>query len=238
MNDMEALYAKSLERLKEDEIVKGTVVQVTKDHVLVDVGFKSEGQIPIEEFADDDGKYDIRVGDKVDVYIEKSENEYGLVVLSKEKADQFILWEEIRKACEDNEIVEGKIVAKIKGGLVVDIGVKAFLPGSQIDLHPVRDLDSLLGKKFRFKIVKFNRKRGNIVLSRRALLEQEREEQKVETLKILEEGMVLEGVVKNITDYGAFIDLGGIDGLFTLLISRGAVSIIPVSSSRSAIRFR
>jgi small subunit ribosomal protein S1 len=126
MNDMEALYAKSLERLKEDEIVKGTVVQVTKDHVLVDVGYKSEGQIPIEEFADDDGKYDIRVGDKVDVYIEKSENENGLVVLSKEKADQFILWEEIRKACEDNEIVEGKIVAKIKGGLVVDIGVKAF----------------------------------------------------------------------------------------------------------------
>jgi small subunit ribosomal protein S1 len=225
MNDMEALYAKSLERLKEDEIVKGTVVQVTKDHVLVDVGFKSEGQIPIEEFADDDGKYDIRVGDKVDVYIEKSENEYGLVVLSKEKADQFILWEEIRKACEDNEIVEGKIVAKIKGGLVVDIGVKAFLPGSQIDLHPVRDLDSLLGKKFRFKIVKFNRKRGNIVLSRRALLEQEREEQKKETLKILEEGMVLEGVVKNITDYGAFIDLGGIDGLLHITdISWGRVN--------------
>jgi small subunit ribosomal protein S1 len=225
MNDMEALYAQSLERLKEDEIVKGTVVQVTKDHVLVDVGFKSEGQIPIEEFADDDGKYDIRVGDKVDVYIEKSENENGLVVLSKEKADQFILWEEIRKACEDNEIVEGKIVAKIKGGLVVDIGVKAFLPGSQIDLHPVRDLDSLLGKKFRFKIVKFNRKRGNIVLSRRALLEQEREEQKKETLKILEEGMVLEGVVKNITDYGAFIDLGGIDGLLHITdISWGRVN--------------
>ncbi len=224
-NDMEALYAKSLERLKEDEIVKGTVVQVTKDHVLVDVGFKSEGQIPIEEFADDDGKYDIRVGDKVDVYIEKSENENGLVVLSKEKADQFILWEEIRKACEDNEIVEGKIVAKIKGGLVVDIGVKAFLPGSQIDLHPVRDLDSLMGKKFRFKIVKFNRKRGNIVLSRRALLEQEREEQKKETLKILEEGMVLEGVVKNITDYGAFIDLGGIDGLLHITdISWGRVN--------------
>ncbi len=224
-NDMEALYAKSLERLKEDEIVKGTVVQVTKDHVLVDVGYKSEGQIPIEEFADDDGKYDIRVGDKVDVYIEKSENDSGLVVLSKEKADQFILWEEIRKACEDDEIVEGKIVAKIKGGLVVDIGVKAFLPGSQIDLHPVRDLDALLGKKFRFKIVKFNRKRGNIVLSRRSLLEQEREEQKKETLKVLEEGMVLEGVVKNITDYGAFIDLGGIDGLLHITdISWGRVN--------------
>lgn len=225
MDDMEALYAKSLERVKEDEIVKGTVVQVTKDHVLVDVGYKSEGQVPIEEFADDDGKYDIRVGDKVDVYIEKSENDNGLVVLSKEKADQFILWEEIRKACEDDEIVEGKIVAKIKGGLVVDIGVKAFLPGSQIDLHPVRDLDSLLGKKFRFKIVKFNRKRGNIVLSRRALLEQEREEQKKETLKVLEEGMVLEGVVKNITDYGAFIDLGGIDGLLHITdISWGRVN--------------
>ncbi len=225
IQDMEALYAKSLERLKEDEIVKGVVVQVTKDHVLVDVGFKSEGQIPIEEFADEEGKIDVRVGDKVDVYIEKSENDNGLVVLSKEKADQFILWEEIRKACEDNEIVEGKIVGKIKGGLVVDIGVKAFLPGSQIDLHPVRDLDSLLGKKFRFKIVKFNRKRGNIVLSRRALLEQEREEQKKETLKILEEGMVLEGVVKNITDYGAFIDLGGIDGLLHITdISWGRVN--------------
>jgi len=225
VNDMEALYAKSLERLKEDEIVKGTVVQVTKDHVLVDVGYKSEGQIAIEEFGDVDGKYDIRVGDKVDVYIEKSENDNGLVVLSKEKADQFMLWEEIRKACEDDEIVEGKVVAKIKGGLVVDIGVKAFLPGSQIDLHPVRDLDSLLGKKFRFKIVKFNRKRGNIVLSRRTLLEQEREEQKKETLKVLEEGMVLEGVVKNITDYGAFIDLGGIDGLLHITdISWGRVN--------------
>jgi small subunit ribosomal protein S1 len=223
--DIEELYAESLDRLKEDEIVKGKIVQITKDHVLVDVGFKSEGQIPLEEFLNEKGKVDVEVDDEVDVYIEKSENENGLVVLSKEKADQFILWEEIRKACEEDEIVEGKIISKIKGGLVVDIGVKAFLPGSQIDLHPVRELDSLLGKTFRFKIVKFNRKRGNIVLSRRALLEQEREEQKKQTLKVIEEGMVLEGIIKNITDYGAFIDLGGIDGLLHITdISWGRVN--------------
>lgn len=210
---IEEMYEQSLNRLKEDEIVKGIVIQVTKDFVLIDVGYKSEGQISIGEFADEKGKIDIRVGDEIDVYIEKSENENGMVVLSKEKADQFILWEEIRKACEGDEIVEGKIIARIKGGLIVDIGVNAFLPGSQIDLHPVRNLDSLMGKTFRFKIVKFNRRRGNIVLSRRSLLEQEREEQKKVTLSLIEEGMVLEGVVKNITDYGAFIDLGGIDGL-------------------------
>ncbi|MBN1572299.1 MAG: 30S ribosomal protein S1 [Deltaproteobacteria bacterium] len=224
--DIEKLYEESLQRLKEDEIVKGKVIQVTKDFVLVDVGYKSEGQIPIEEFAEGGkGNVDVQVGDEVDVYIERGENENGMIVLSKEKADQFILWDEIRKACEDDEIVEGKIVGKIKGGLVVDIGVKAFLPGSQIDLHPVRNLDSLLGQTHRFKIVKFNRRRGNIVLSRRALLEQEREEQKKETLKILEEGMILEGVVKNITDYGAFIDLGGIDGLLHITdISWGRVN--------------
>ena len=224
--DMKQLYEESLARLKEDEIVKGKVIQVTKDFVLVDVGYKSEGQIPLEEFAEGNKRNaDVQVGDEVDVYIEKGENENGMVVLSKEKADQFILWDEIRKACEEDEIVEGKIVGKIKGGMVVDIGVKAFLPGSQIDLHPVRNLDTLLGQTYRFKIVKFNRKRGNIVLSRRALLEQEREAQKKETLKILEEGMILEGVVKNITDYGAFIDLGGIDGLLHITdISWGRVN--------------
>jgi len=170
--DIAKLYEESLERLKEDEIVKGTIIQITKDYALVDVGGKSEGQISIGEFTNEDGQVEIKPGDEVDVYIEKSENENGLVVLSKEKADQFILWEEIRKACEEDEIVEGKIVSKIKGGMVVDIGVKAFLPGSQIDLHPVKDLDRLIGQVFRFKIVKFNRRRGNIVLSRRALLEQ------------------------------------------------------------------
>ena len=223
--DIARLYEESMERLKEDEIVKGLIIQITKDYALVDVGGKSEGQISIGEFTNDEGKVEIQPGDEVDVYIEKSENENGLVVLSKEKADQFILWEEIRKACEEDEIVEGKIVSKIKGGMVVDIGVKAFLPGSQIDLHPVKDLDRLIGKVFRFKIVKFNRRRGNIVLSRRALLEQEREILKTETLKVLEEGMILEGIVKNITDYGAFIDLGGIDGLLHITdISWGRVS--------------
>jgi small subunit ribosomal protein S1 len=199
--------------LKENEIVKGSVVQVTKDYAVVDIGYKSEGQVPIQEFGLHEGKPNVKVGDKVDVLLESRENDTGMVVLSKEKADKMRIWDEISAACERDELVEGTIVGRVKGGLSVDIGVKAFLPGSQVDLRPIRNLDKLIGEKFKFKVIKFNKKRGNIVLSRRVLLEKEREELKKDTLQKLKEGAVLTGIVKNLTDYGAFIDLGGIDGL-------------------------
>src|SRR5436190_5838729 len=199
--------------LKENEIVRGTVVQVTKDYAVVDIGYKSEGQVPIQEFGLLEGKPNVKVGDAVEVLLESRENDTGMVVLSKEKADKMRIWDEISAACERDEIVKGTIVGRVKGGLSVDIGVKAFLPGSQVDIRPVRNLDQYIAKEFEFKVIKFNKKRGNIVLSRRVLLEKQREEMKKETLKNLKEGAVLKGVVKNLTDYGAFIDLGGIDGL-------------------------
>jgi len=199
--------------LKENEIVRGTVVQLTKDYAVVDIGYKSEGQVPIQEFGLVDGKPNVKVGDTVEVLLESRENDTGMVVLSKEKADKMRIWDEISTACERDELVEGTIVGRVKGGLSVDIGVKAFLPGSQVDLRPIRNLDKLIGEKFKFKVIKFNKKRGNIVLSRRVLLEKERETLKKDTLQKLKEGAILTGIVKNLTDYGAFIDLGGIDGL-------------------------
>ena len=199
--------------LKEGDIVKGTVVQLTKDYAVVDIGYKSEGQIPISEFTSPRGEVTVKEGDAVEVLLESRENDTGMVVLSKEKADKMRIWDEISAACERDEIVKGTIVGRVKGGLSVDIGVKAFLPGSQVDIRPVRNLDQYISKEFEFKVIKFNKKRGNIVLSRRVLLEKQREEMKKETLKNLKEGAVLKGVVKNLTDYGAFIDLGGIDGL-------------------------
>jgi len=209
------MYEASLreQELREGEIVKGEVIQVLPDHVVVDIGYKSEGTIPIGEFGIRDGKPDVKVGDKIDVYLESCEDDEGLIVLSKEKADKLRVWDEISAACEKDELVEGTIVARVKGGLSVDIGVKAFLPGSQVDLRPVRNLDKLIGQKFKFKVIKFNKRRGNIVLSRRVLLEKERESLKAETLKKLKPGVILPGIVKNITEYGAFLDLGGIDGL-------------------------
>jgi small subunit ribosomal protein S1 len=200
--------------IEEGKVVSGTVIQLTKDYAVVDIGYKSEGQVAISEFAAAaGGQPPVKVGDKVEVLVESRENDTGMVVLSKEKADKMRIWDEISAACERDELVEGVIVGRVKGGLSVDIGVKAFLPGSQVDIRPVRNLDKLIGEKFKFKVIKFNKKRGNIVLSRRVLLEKEREELKKETLKNLKEGAVLKGVVKNLTDYGAFIDLGGIDGL-------------------------
>jgi len=217
--DFAAMFEASLKErggegiLKEGEIVKGTVVQVTKDYAIVDIGYKSEGQVPISEFTSPRGEVSVKAGDPVEVLLESRENDTGMVVLSKEKADKMRIWDEISAACERDEIVKGTIVGRVKGGLSVDIGVKAFLPGSQVDIRPVRNLDQYISKEFEFKVIKFNKKRGNIVLSRRVLLEKQREEMKKETLKNLKEGAVLKGVVKNLTDYGAFIDLGGIDGL-------------------------
>jgi small subunit ribosomal protein S1 len=213
-----ALFEKSVENgdfAREGEIISGTVVSVGRDAVVVDIGGKSEGVIPLREFADANGGAAVKPGDKVDVYIESRENDDGLVTLSKEKADKMKVWDEISNACEADELIEGTISQRVKGGLSVTIrgGVKAFLPGSQVDLRPIRNLDKLIGQTYKFKVIKFNKKRGNIVLSRRVLLERERDEMKQKTLEVLTEGMVVKGTIKNITEYGAFVDLGGIDGL-------------------------
>src|SRR6478752_6064062 len=215
--DFAAMLAESFgqENVKEGEILRGTVIAVGKDFAIVDVGYKSEGQVPLEEFRTADGGIGVKPGDVVDVLLESRENDMGMVVLSKEKADRFKVWDEISVACERDELIEGVISQRVKGGLSVTIrgGVKAFLPGSQVDLRPVRNLDAFIGKNFKFKVIKFNKKRGNIVLSRRVLLEKERAELKGQTLERLKEGQIVEGIVKNLTEYGAFIDLGGIDGL-------------------------
>ncbi|HLG18714.1 MAG TPA: 30S ribosomal protein S1 [Bdellovibrionota bacterium] len=212
----EKLFLESIQsskEIKEGEIVPGKIMKIGPEFVTVDIGYKSEGQIPIQEFMDPKGTILAQVGDQIDVFLVSTEDEEGLVILSKEKADKLKIWDEIAEACEKGEVVEGRIVQRVKGGVSVDIGVQAFLPGSQIDLAPARDLDNLIGKTFQFKIIKFNKMRGNIVLSRRVLLEQERQVKREQTLGQLVEGSTMQGTVKNITDYGAFIDLGGIDGL-------------------------
>ena len=199
--------------IKEGTVVKGTVIRIQGDLAIVDISYKSEGAIPMREFRGKEGTGTVGVGDEVDVFLDSLEGDDGMLVLSKEKADLTKAWDEIQKAVDEDEVVEGTIVARVKGGLSVDIGVKAFLPGSQVDLRPVKNLEKLIGARAKFKIIKFNKKRGNIVLSRRVLLEQEREERRKETLEKIEVGAIIDGTVKNITDYGAFIDLGGIDGL-------------------------
>jgi small subunit ribosomal protein S1 len=212
--DFQTLYEESLKTLEEGQILRGTVIDITPDHVTVDVGYKSEGQIPMQEFLKRDKKVDVKIGDRIDVLLERKESEEGLLTLSKEKADKIKIWREISRSCREGEVIEGEIVGKVKGGLSVDIGrILAFLPGSQIDLKPVRNLDVLIGQRLKFKVIKFNRKRNNIVLSRRVLLDEERKQLRGETLKNLKEGDIVEGTVKNLTDYGAFIDLGGMDGL-------------------------
>jgi small subunit ribosomal protein S1 len=196
---------------EEGEVVHGRVVHVGSSEVLVDVGYKSEGTIPIEEFQRH-GTLP-KVGDEIEVYLEAKEDSEGLIVLSKDKADKIKVWDAITQAHDKGLPVEGRVVEVVKGGLAVDVGVKAFLPGSQVDLRPVKNLGAMVGQTIRARVIKLNRRRGNVVLSRRAVLEEEREEKKKHTLEVLSEGMVLTGTVKNITDYGAFIDLGGIDGL-------------------------
>ncbi len=213
-----ALFEASIaqtDAIKEGDIVSGTVIKLNKDSVVVDIGYKSEGLIPMSEFAGTGGQITVQVGDAIEVLIEAKENDDGLVMLSKEKADKLKVWDEISAACERDELIEGTITARVKGGLSVTIrgGVKAFLPGSQVDLRPIRNLDKLIAQTYQFKVIKFNKKRGNIVLSRRVLLEKERDALKARTLQNLEENMTVTGVIKNITEYGAFVDLGGIDGL-------------------------
>lgn len=222
-NAMVSLYEESLADIAEDKIITGRVLQINEKEVIVDVGFKSEGMIPAEEFSDGE---EVKIGDEIEVYLEKFENQEGLVVLSKKKADFLRVWDKIKNAFDSGEKVKGKLVRKIKGGVVVDLmGVDAFLPGSQIDVRQVPDLDTLIGHLMEFKIIKLNKRRRNIVVSRRVVLEQEREVRKHELIKELEEGQVRDGIVKNITDFGAFVDLGGIDGLLHITdMSWGRVS--------------
>ena len=204
-------YEESLRSIGEGEIVRGKVLRVDEKEVLVDVGFKSEGVISLSEFPDPSS---IKVGDIIDVFLEKMENQDGLVVLSKQRADFVRVWDRVKEAHDSGQVVEGKLVRKIKGGVVVDLyGVEAFLPGSQIALRQVQNVDALLGQSVQVKIIKLNKRRRNIVVSRRSVLEEERNRMKSTILKDLAKDQIREGVVKNITDFGAFVDLGGIDGL-------------------------
>jgi len=206
------LYEQSLNQLQYGDIARGKVVQITSDIVMVDVGWKTEGFIPIRELKDAQGNVTISVGDNIEVFIDKRDSE-GNLILSREKAAKLKVWDEIKQVSENNATIKGTIVEKVKGGLSVDIGIIAFLPGSQIDTRPVKDLDHYIGQSLDFNILKYDRKRNNVVLSRRAIVAAERELEKKETLNTISEGSVVEGIIKNITDYGIFIDLGGIDGL-------------------------
>ena len=207
------LYDSSFRNISEGEVIAGTVLKVSSSEVIVDVGYKSEGIIAITEFLNEQGEVAVQPGDTVDVLLERTEDREGHVVLSREKAEKMKIWDEVEKAYADRRVVIGRVIERIKGGVAVDIGVRAFLPGSQIDVRPVRNLDALKGQELRMRVIKVNKKRGNIVLSRKALLEEENAEKKKDTLASIAEGKVMQGVVKNLTDYGAFIDLGGIDGL-------------------------
>ena len=206
------LYEQSLSQLQYGDVTRGTVVQITADAVMVDVGWKSEGYIPIKELKDDQGNVLVSVGDDIEVFIDKRDAD-GSLVLSREKAAKLKVWDEIKKVCENNLTIKGTVVEKVKGGLSVDIGITAFLPGSQVDVRPVKDLEPFVGQTFEFNILKYDRKRSNVVLSRRAIVAEQRAAEKQEALKNINEGAVVEGVIKNITEYGIFIDLGGIDGL-------------------------
>ncbi len=216
LEDFEALLSEFdvAPQIRENEIAVGKVLEVNKDYVLVDIGFKSEGRVSLSEFANMSGKIEVNPGDTIEVLVESREDDSGRCVLSKEKADRRKIWKQLSVKADDNILVRGVIKNRIKGGLNVDLGgVKAFLPGSQVELRPTRNLDKYIGQEYAFRIIKFDESRGNIVLSRRALLEKERDALKTKTLQKLSEGALIEGIVKNITDYGAFVDLGGIDGL-------------------------
>ena len=206
------LYEQSLQSVQLGEIVTGKVVQINSDVVMVDVGWKTEGYIPARELKDEEGNIRIAVGDEVEVLVDRRDSD-GNLVLSRDKALKIKVWDDVRNACEHNTPIKGTVVERVKGGLSVDIGILAFLPGSQVDVRPVRDLDKYVGQTLMFNVLKYDRKRNNVVLSRRSILENERIAAKRETLQGIEEGKVIEGIIKNITDYGLFIDLGGIDGL-------------------------
>jgi small subunit ribosomal protein S1 len=218
------LYEESFKRFAEGEVVTGRIISIDKDLVLIDIGYKSEGQVRIQEFMDEKGNVKAKVGDAVEVMVEWWDDEDERVLLSKDKATNIKIWEAIKKSYDEEGTVKGTITNRVKGGFSVDIGVPAFLPGSQADLRPIRNLDEMVGKSFDFKILKYNRKRSNIVLSRRAILERELDEKRAATMATIQEGKVVEGIVKNITEYGVFVDLGGVDGLLHITdISWGRV---------------
>ena len=206
------LFEQNMQNVQIGEVVTGRVVQINDDVVMVDVGWKTEGRVPIEELKDDNGNIVVAVDDEIEIFIDRRGTD-GDLMLSMEKAARIKIWDDIIKACEGNGTMEGTVLERVKGGLSVDIGIPAFLPGSQVDIRPVKNLDRYVGKILKFDVLKYDRKRNNIVLSRRSVLEREREEEKKKTLETMEEGKIIEGVIKNITDYGLFIDLGGIDGL-------------------------
>jgi small subunit ribosomal protein S1 len=210
--DFKELYEQSLSQFQYGDIATGKVVLIKDDKVMVDVGWKTEGFIPVAEVKDARGNINVAVGDDIDVFIDKRDSE-GNLVLSRDKASKVKIWDEIKIACENNTLIEGVVIEKVKGGLSVDIGIVAFLPGSQVDVRPVKDLDKFVGQTLDFNVLKYDRKRNNVVLSRRAIVASEREAEKKDILKNIQEGNVVEGVIKNITDYGIFIDMGGIDGL-------------------------
>ncbi|MBW6486662.1 MAG: 30S ribosomal protein S1 [Syntrophobacterales bacterium] len=210
--DFKELYEQSLQSVQLGNVLIGKIVQINTDTVMVDVGWKTEGYIPAREISDENGNVVFNIGDEIEVLVDRRDQD-GNLVLSRDKAAKIKVWDDVKIACEQNAPMKGIVLERVKGGLSVDIGIPAFLPGSQVDVRPVRDLDRYVGQTLEFNILKYDRKRNNVVLSRRSILEKDREAEKVETLLNIEEGKIVEGVIKNITDYGLFIDLGGIDGL-------------------------
>jgi small subunit ribosomal protein S1 len=225
------LYEKSLHDVSYGEILMGKIVQIRSDIVMVDVGYKTEGKVSASELQDDDGNITVSVGDEIEVVVERK-NEENLI-LSRNKAVKVKVWNDVQTACDTNSTIQGNIIERVKGGFSVDIGIPAFLPGSQVDIHPVKDYDQYLGQVLDFQVLKYDKKRNNVVLSRKTVLDQERHEEKEKTLSSIEEGSIVEGIVKNITDYGLFIDLGGIDGLLHVTdISWGRIKHPSESFSR------
>ena len=226
MDELLDIYDKKMASFNEGDIIRGRVVKISASEVIIDIGYKSEGLMSPAEVTGHDGQVKIKAGDEIDVYLERLEDSSGHVIVSREKAERMLVWDRIEAAFKADQPIAGRVVDRVKGGLSVDVGgVKAFLPGSLIDTKPVKNLDALKGQELKFKIVSFDKKRNNIVLSRRAIVEVEQEVQKRETFGKLEEGKVTHGVVKNITDYGVFVDLGGVDGLLHITdISWGRVN--------------
>ncbi len=210
MSDMETLLGEAPQNFKEGEVVRGRIVEIGDDRILVDIGYKSEGVVPTGEFSQPDL---LNIGDEYDFYIDEPENELGMPVLSKMKADRIKNWENIQKIYDEDGMIEGVITRRVKGGLKVDIGIDAFMPASQLTFRPTGDLEKFIGQKMEFKIIKLTRRRRNVVVSRRKLLEEQRAEEKKRLLETIAEGAIITGEVKNITDFGAFVDVGGIDGL-------------------------
>jgi small subunit ribosomal protein S1 len=224
MEELLGIYESSLSKFEEGQVVTGTVISVGREKVLVDVGYKSEGQISIHEFIDEEGNINVKVDDKFEVMIEVWDEEEETVLLSHEKAKKVKVWDAIKEIYDADETIEGVITSRVKGGFSVDIGLLAFLPGSQADLRPIRNMDEMVNKTYTFKVLKYNKKRNNIVLSRRVLLEAKRDELRSTTLETIENDKVMDGIVKNITEYGIFVDLGGVDGLLHITdISWGRV---------------